>query len=399
MKSVFVMLLLSFVCTLPPAPATAQSAGVATLKQLQKERVALAKKLSPSVLAVAATRPDLAAEFDSYNHERGFKANAGFVVDDDYVITNSDYTQVMTVEVENGGRKGRRELGIGDSVWLMNDKREEFTGKIVGRDQRNLVFVIKMEDDHPRLPSLKLGDSDAVEIGASCVGLGNAWDSMLYDSAVSFTYGTVSGFYRFEPIGVMQPEDGGDAYRGNVIETDTAILPGDFGGPVCNLDGEVIAMMTGHYMIGRYLSTSVPSNQIRAVLPLLKQGVREDDLPQAWCGFTGGKFDRTHKGVVISEVSEGGPGEKAGLKVGMILLRVDNYRIPSKARLPEMLGQGRLTRNTRYQPSPSVRPYDYEIVVSYGLPISTHILLTVLDVETGKETTVDLLTEQKEDEY
>ncbi|MCC6573615.1 MAG: serine protease [Planctomycetes bacterium] len=382
-----------------PAPAIAQGVSVNTLKELQKERVALARRLTPSVLAVAANRPDMGLAPNTGMAGGGAKANTGFAVDDDYVITCGEASFAMMVTFKDGRRESRREVGVGDSVWLMNNERKEFGGKIVGKDQRNLILVIKMEEGHPKIPSLKLANSDEVEIGSSCVGLGNSLDTMLYDSVVSFSYGTVSGFYRFEPVGVLDPDERGDPYRGNMIESDTAIHPGDHGGPICNLDGDVIAMMTGHFMAGRHLGTSVPANQIRAVLPQLKKGVKEDDLPQAWCGFKGGKFDRTNKGVVVSEVNKGGPGEKAGLKKGMILLRVDNYKIPSKARLAEMLGKGRIMRKTRVQDNPFVPPREVEVPVSYGLPIGTHILLTVLDLDTGKEKTVDLLTEQKEEDY
>lgn len=372
----------------------AQGEGVETLKKLQAERVALIKKLTPSVVAVADKRPDLSNPGATGMAQGGAQACSGFVVDNDYVVTNFESRETTNLEP-------------GMDCWLMAHDGTEFGGKVVGKDKRNLVLVIKMNDGHPALPSLKFANSDKVEMGATAISLGNTLDSMLIDRQVNASYGTVSGFYRFEPLDVLDPFDtknegkGGDAYRGNVFEIDCAVHPGDHGGPVCNLDGEVIGMMTPHWMAGRHLGTAVTSNQLAAVYPQLKKGVKQDDLAQATLGFKAKKpRGEDESNIYISEVTPGGPAEKAGLKVGQRLLRVDNYRIPNMSRLAEMLGTRYIEREMNIGASgPFGRAQKRMVPVSYGMPVGTHVLLTIAEADGSKERTVTLISVQKEDDF
>lgn len=368
--------------TLEAAPAQAQE--FPTLKKLQAERVALARKLTPSVVAVADSRPDLSNPQATGLAQGAAFAASGFVVDEEYVVTNFESAPTNNLEP-------------GSSCWLIAHDGKEFTGKVVGKDKRNLMLLVKMDEGHPKLPSLKLANSDKVEVGSTALALGNTLDSLLIDRQISFSFGTVSGFYRFEPIGVLNPDEGGDPYRGNVFEVDTAIHAGDHGGPICNLDGEVIAMMCPHWMAGRHMGCAVPSNQIAAVLPQLKKGVKEDDLAQATLGFKA-KYSKEAGAIIVTDVTPGGPAEKAGMKNGMHLMRVDNYKIPSMPRLKEMLGIGFIEREVEIDGGFG-RTRKTKVAVSYGLPIGTHIQLTVKDAESGREKTVDLITVQKEDDF
>jgi len=370
------------------AQAPVRADGVETLKKLQAERVALVKKLTPSVVAVADARPDLTNPGATGMAQGGAAAASGFVVDDDYIVTNFESAETNNLEP-------------GAACWLMSHDGTEFAGKVIGKDKRNLVLVIRMDDGHPKLPSLKFANSDKVEMGATAFTFGNTLDSMLIDRQVNASYGTVSGFYRFEPLGVLNPEEGGDAYRGNVFEVDCAVHPGDYGGPVCNLDGEVIGMMTPHWMAGRHMGTAVTSNQLAAVLPQLKKGVKQDDLAQATLGFKAKKpKGEEESSLYVSEVTQGSPAEKAGLKVGQRLLRVDNYKIPNMSRLSEMLGTKYIEREMTVGGSgPFARPQKRMVPVSYGMPVGTHILLTIAEADGSKERTVDLIAVQKEDDF
>ncbi|MCF6228261.1 MAG: S1C family serine protease, partial [Planctomycetes bacterium] len=196
-----------------------------TLRALQEERVALAQAFTPSIVAVAQTKPDIG----SATRMGGAAADTGFVVDGNYIITCLE-------NWPNGGAF----LPKGQKMWLMAHDGTEFSGKVVGRDKRNLLCLIKMDAGHPNLPSLKLGNSDKALMGSTAMGLGNTLDAMLIDNQVNFSYGVISGMYRFEPIDVMNPADstkGGDPYKGNVLETDVAVHAGDHGGPLINLNG------------------------------------------------------------------------------------------------------------------------------------------------------------------
>jgi S1-C subfamily serine protease len=391
-------------CALLGVSATSTASadkGLATLRTLQQERTAMAKAYAPAVVAVARTKPALARIGQTGMAGGGSSASSGFVIDGDYVLTCMDSSDLIEgVRARQGSNEPFRlkYLEPGDSVWMMAHDGTEFGGKVVGRDKRNLLVVIRMDEGHPDLPSLTLGDSDAVPMGATAMSLGNSLDSMLVDRVVSFSYGTVSGSYRFEPIDVMRPgadNTYGDAYKGNILEVDVAVHPGDHGGPVLNLEGQVIGMLNSHWMTGRFLGCAVPSNQIRAVLAQLKKGIKEDDLAGPDLGFSLKGFDEDPV-VTISKVRAGGPADKAGIRAGMQLVRVDNFRIPRFGLIREMLGIGEIKRIIEPVRIGEVRR---EQSVSHGLPVGTHIQLTVRDPETGQETTVDLVVGEREEDF
>lgn len=364
--------------------------GFETLRALQTERTSFSKSISHSVVAIAANKPNISNPQQTGMAGSGALAASGFVVDGDYVVTSIESAPLA-------GRGG--ELEIGANVWMMSWDGTEFKGKVVGRDMRNLLLLIEMEEGHPKLPSLKLGDSDKAAMGSAVFSFGNTLDSLLIDRQISVSYGTVSGFYRFEPIDVMSPDDintGGDPYKGNVLEVDVAVHQGDHGGPIVNLDGEVIGMLCQHWMAGRHLGCAVPSNQIRAVLAQLKKSVPQDELAQGYLGFKAKKPAGTRTEIFISEVDAGGPAEAAGIKVGMQLVRVDNYRIPNWDRLREMLGIGHITR-ARQGGGMFARRVD--VPVSYGVPVGTHMQLTLRDPDSGTEITVDLVVGEKEEDF
>jgi serine protease Do len=361
-----------------------------TLKTLQTERRTFASTLAPAVVAIAAARPDIATAPDSGLAQGNSMAASGFVVDGEYVVTCIESQPMITRGEDPYMKKG-------DAVWMMAHDGTEFAGKVAGRDMRNLLLLVKMDEGHPKLPSLKLGDSDKVAMGSAICGFGNSLDSLLIDRQVSMSYGTASGFYRFEPIDVMSPDDketGGDPYKGNVLEVDVATHPGDHGGPVVNMDGEVVGMINAHFMAGRHLGCAVPSNQIRAVLPQLRKGIEEKELAEGDFGFTAKKPANSND-IFITKVDKDGPAEKAGITVGWQLVRVDNYRIPEWDRLKEMLGVGYITRAR----SGGMFRRAVDVPVSYGVPVGTHIQLTLRNPESGAEKTVDLIVGEKAEDF
>ena len=379
------------------APEAGAEANFETLKSLQKERRSFSKALTPAVVAIAAgdKGPDIGGDQQTGLAAGNAMAASGFVVDGDYVVTCIESGPLMSAR----GNDDDRYLQKGDPVWMMAHDGTEFSGKVVGRDRRNLLLLIKMDEGHPKLPSLRLGDSDKGGMGTTVFGFGNSLDCLVLDRHISVSYGTVSGFYRFEPIDVMNPDDantGGDPYKGNVLEIDVAVHDGDHGGPIVNLDGEVVGMMCAHYMAGRHLGCAVPSNQIRAVLPQLKKGIDEGELAQADLGFAA-KTPKGDANIYISKVAKDGPAAKAGMELGWQLVRVDNYRIPSWDRLKEMLGIGYITREREVGGMFGSRKV--KVPVSYGVPVGTHMQLTIRNPEDGTEKTIDLIVGEKPEDF
>jgi C-terminal processing protease CtpA/Prc len=159
-------------------------------------------------------------------------------------------------------------------------------------------------------------------------------------------------------------------------------------------------MLNGHFMVGRHLGCAVPINQIRAVLPQLKRGIREDDLARGWLGFSVLSDPANTKTIEISRVDEDSPASKAGLEAGWHITRVDNYVIPSHGWLREMLGVSPLTRDIRTPArGPFSPPGERTVWVSYGMPVGTFLQLTVRNPESGDEKTVSLKVAERTEDF
>jgi S1-C subfamily serine protease len=192
------------------AQVPASADGAETLKKLQAERVALVKKLTPSVVAVADKRPDLSNPGATGMAQGGAAACSGFVVDDEYVVTNFESAETNDLEP-------------GAACWLMAHDGTEFAGKVVGKDKRNLMLVVKMDEGHPKLPSLKFANSDKSGDGLDGITLGQHARQPA-DRQVRSTPATARSRVStaLSPWAFSNPEEGGDAYRGNVFEVDCA---------------------------------------------------------------------------------------------------------------------------------------------------------------------------------
>ena len=363
--------------------SSAADAQASQLARLRSERIAVQRAITPSVVAVARSAPA-----GSDQRGAGTNATSGFVVDDDYVVSDLESLPLRDERFEM--------LKIGDTAWMMSHDGTEFSGTVVGVDIRTLLVVFKMDEGHPKLPSLKFADSDKAKMGSTAFSFGNSLNSMVHGRSVTMSYGTVSGFYRFEPVDPLDPDaesSHGDPYKGNILEIDCAVHPGDHGGPVVNLDGKVIGMTCGHFMTGRYVGSAVPSNQITSVLAQLKKGIEQKDLAHATIGIKL-QYKAANRAQVVTGLVSGGPAEKAGIKEGWELIRVDNFPITRQDRLKEMLGFGRIKRTVSGGMFGS-----REIDVCYGLPVGTHMQLTFRDPKDGSERTVDLISTQKEEDF
>jgi serine protease Do len=210
------------------------------------------------------------------------------------------------------------------------DKRS-FDAKLVGTDPLTEIAVVKIEGEN--LPAALLGNSDNLDIGEWVLAVGNP---LSLTSTV--TAGIVSAKSRkFDIIGDSEASQEGGSYAiENFIQTDAAINPGNSGGPLVNLRGEVvgintaIATRTGGY---QGYGFAVPINLAKKVMDdLVEQGY----VTRAYLGIgmypvTEAIAQRYHldrpTGVLIDQVMEDSPAEKAGLKPLDVLLMVDNQEM------------------------------------------------------------------------
>jgi S1-C subfamily serine protease len=194
-----------------------------------------------------------------------------------------------------------------DSVKVYQLDGSQYNAKIVGGDARDDLALIKVEATKP-LPVAPLGDSSAMQVGDWVMAMGNP---LGFD--YSATVGVVSGKARRLP----------SSNFANYLQTDAAIYPGNSGGPLVNLAGEVIAINTA-VIPDTNLGFAVPINTAKEILPqLLDKGkvVRGylgvsiqavGDVPNPPKGATAG--------AVVMELHQGGPAAKAGIKAGDVIV-------------------------------------------------------------------------------
>ncbi len=203
-------------------------------------------------------------------------------------------------------------------VVILSDKRQ-FDAKVIGTDPETDIALIKINANN--LPVVAIGDSGDVQVGDLAVAIGNPFGlSGTYTSGIISAVGRpgmTSGFQRF-------------------IQTDTPINPGNSGGPLVNIKGQVIAInaaiqsQTGGYQgIGFAIPINIAKN-------IANQIVDHGKIVRGYLGITPTALDATtrkllgisdNEGVMISKVEKGSPAEKAGLKKGDIITKVNNESV------------------------------------------------------------------------
>lgn len=199
----------------------------------------------------------------------------------------------------------------------------EFAAEVVGRDPKTDVALLRLEDAAD-LPTVYLGDSDALEVGDWVVAIGNP-----FGLSHSVSMGIVSAKERF--IGAGPYDD--------FIQTDAAINPGNSGGPLFNLKGDVIGINTAIVAQGQGIGFAVPVNLVKALIPQLEEkghvsrgwlGVAIQDVTPEIAGSLG--LDKP-QGALIAEVVAGSPAEEAGLRHGDVIVSVDRKEIEGYTQL------------------------------------------------------------------
>jgi serine protease Do len=204
--------------------------------------------------------------------------------------------------------------------------RREFKAKVIGSDPQSDVAVLKI--DAGNLPTVKMGDSNAVRVGEWVVAIGSPYG---FENTV--TSGIVSATSRSLPDGTYVP----------FIQTDAAVNPGNSGGPLFNMKGEVIGINSQIYSrSGGYqgLSFAVPINVASNVEDQL---VRTGKVSRGRIGVTIQEVNQSlaksfglkePTGALVSSVEKDGPAAKAGVEPGDVILKVNGKQISRSNDLP-----------------------------------------------------------------
>lgn len=313
------------------------SIGVSQAARELPDFAALVEKEGPAVVNISTTQtvvnnggvPGL-AEDDPFNEllrrfnprqyqPREYQARSlgsGFIISSDgYILTNTHV------------------VGNADEITVKLTDQREYKAKVIGTDERTDVALIKIEAKN--LPTVRTGDSEKIRVGEWVVAIGSP-----LGLENSVTAGIVSAKGRSLPSENYVP----------FIQTDAAVNPGNSGGPLFNLNGEVVGInsqiisRTGGFM---GISLAIPIKVALDVSDQLKTNGRvirgrigvniqelSKDLAESF-GLT------KPQGALISSVEKDGPADKAGLLPSDIVLKFDTHPVANSAELVRLVGGSR----------------------------------------------------------
>jgi len=245
----------------------------------------------------------------------GTSLGSGFIIDPaGYIVTNNHV-------IEDA-----------EEIMVLTHDNEELKATIVGRDEKTDLALLKVEAGHP-LPAVNWGDSEVLRIGDWVMAIGNP-----FGLGGTVTAGIVSARQRDINSG---PYD-------DYIQTDASINRGNSGGPMFNMDGQVVGINTAIFSpsggsVG--IGFAIPSNLAKPVIAQIKEFGK---AKRGWLGvriqtvspeLAEGLRLKEPKGALVASVTKDGPADKAGIKQGDVVLKFDGKEITQMRGLPRIVAE------------------------------------------------------------
>ena len=303
----------------------------------------LAEKLMPSVVNIASTQivktssnpfpfqfppgspfEDMFKEFNRPTERKATALGSGFIIDEKgIIVTNNHVIQ-----------------GAEDIIVSVNGSTE-YNAKIIGTDPYMDLAVLQIESEEKFTP-VNFGDSDKARVGDWVIAIGNP-----FGFGGSVTSGIISS--RNRDIGLTRYDD--------FIQTDASINQGNSGGPLFNLDGEVIGINTAIIAPGQSgsigIGFAIPSNPAANVI---NQLVEFGETKRGWLGVRIQEVTKEiadlenldkPEGALVASVSENSPADKAGIKAGDIILEFEGKRVSTMRVLPKLVAQTKVGKRVK----------------------------------------------------
>jgi serine protease Do len=287
-----------------------------------REFVAASQKIKPSVVGVVVTKLKKVNQVNPYSHFFQDYLRSGRNMAPRYKTVQNMGSGILVdtlghIVTSNHIVAGAEELSVS-----LSDGRS-YIASLLGGDSLSDLAVIKLDGDLSNITPAKFVQYDSLAVGEFVLAVGNPFLNFFNSADPTITQGIVSALhrnFRFSGNGIYQ----------DMIQTDAAINPGNSGGPLINSAGEVVGVNSFIYTGNSEVQGSVgigfaiPGRRSYHIASeLINHGRRRI----AWTGLNIAE----EEGVVITNVSEGGPGAQAGIQVGDQIVRIGNRRIRKAA--------------------------------------------------------------------
>ncbi len=312
----------------PQSALTAGEDGNKTATKEESTIAAVAEKVSPSVVSVI-TASQSRSYYGTASQEG---AGTGIIISSDgYILTNN--------HVIDGA----------SSVTVIDANGDTYSGvTVIGRDPLNDVAFLKITSD-TTFTAAEIGDSSTLRIGQQVVAIGNALGQ--YKNTV--TSGIISGTGR--PV-TASTGSGQTESLIDLLQTDASINSGNSGGPLLNLAGQVIGINTAVATDANGIGFAIPINSTKGVMAgVLQNGtisrsylgvnflsITPEVVREYKLSVRAGAYVSAQRG---SAIVTGSPADKAGIKDGDIIQKIDSYVVGDNGGLSSIIGQ--------YQPGDS----------------------------------------------
>ena len=305
----------------------------ATSKNPPESFADLAEKLMPSVVNISTTTiittqnnpfpfqfppgspfEDMFKEFGTPQERKSSALGSGFIIDEKGIVVTNNHV-----------------IQDAEDIIIRVNGNKEFKAKVIGSDPLSDIAILQLETKEKFTP-VKFGNSDNARIGDWVIAIGNP-----FGLGGTVTSGIISA--RNRSIGLSRYED--------YIQTDASINSGNSGGPLFDMNGDVIGINTA--ILGRSgsigIGFAIPSNSAKIVIDQLIEfgetkrgwlGVRIQDVTKEIAEVE--KLDEP-RGALVASVAENSPSDKAGVKAGDIILEFNGEKIKVMKELPMIVAR------------------------------------------------------------
>jgi serine protease Do len=301
----------------------------------------LAEKLMPSVVNISTTQTvtttsnpfpfqfppgspfeDMFKEFGTPQERKSSALGSGFIIDEKGIVVTNNHV-----------------IQDAEDIIVRVNGDQEYKAKVVGADPLSDIAALQLETKDKFTP-VAFGDSDKARIGDWVIAIGNP-----FGLGGTVTSGIISA--RNRSIGLSRYED--------YIQTDASINSGNSGGPLFDMNGDVIGINTA--ILGRNgsigIGFSIPANSAKIVIDQLIEfgetkrgwlGVRIQDVSQEIADVE--KLDEP-RGALVASVAENSPSDKAGIKAGDIILEFNGVKINQMKELPAIVAKTKVGKKVK----------------------------------------------------